>query len=604
MFPRAASIVAATALVIVAWSTPPRPEQAWSTQLHVHGSFSEGLGSIDSHVFEAARLGVDVIWWSDHDFRITGSRSLTNFGFESTRIPYGPDEPWGALEPAWSERRRYRYTTRLVPSVERSIPGASAFTHQRACEGEKSLLVRGRSSLEEFEEHIVELDVSRALHVRPIAGDLVLRLSVLPRFVSFNATGMIELELSEHPDSEGEIRDHRVLFVLTNDEVEAHREGTTLVVPLSYLKGEWNHFELPVTRTVTEGFPELVGEDNSLHQVSFGIRSRRGALAEVYFDDLRFEQSLDVGDSYAAQRRVMAAVAARRPEVRQHQGVEESYLGPHLNEFSAGPELIDLDELFASAPDLDYEALDELYTLQAVEGAHSRGGLVSLNHFFGAGKAEHRDPDSVEQALERLVEKQLYGADLLEVGYRDRGGRSLAEHLWVWDRLPGRGLFPVGVGVSDSHGGPDGRWDSSPNNFVTWIWASSTECEELIEGLRAGRCFFGDIVGFDGTFDLATASGHRMGAVVVTGPEGEEIEVRVTGLEAGEVVHAVVDGVRRRSWPSEGPELTRSITIPRDGSATVIRAELTDADGELEVITNPIVLVESPPSNVDPVRLQ
>ena len=45
--------------------------QPYSVQLHVHGSFSEGLGSIDSQSREAADVGLDVLWWSDHDWRLT-----------------------------------------------------------------------------------------------------------------------------------------------------------------------------------------------------------------------------------------------------------------------------------------------------------------------------------------------------------------------------------------------------------------------------------------------------------------------------------------------------------------------------------------------------
>jgi predicted metal-dependent phosphoesterase TrpH len=38
--------------------------------MHLHGSFSEGTASMDAHLKQAQRLGVDVLWWTDHDFRV------------------------------------------------------------------------------------------------------------------------------------------------------------------------------------------------------------------------------------------------------------------------------------------------------------------------------------------------------------------------------------------------------------------------------------------------------------------------------------------------------------------------------------------------------
>ncbi|HED66267.1 MAG TPA: hypothetical protein ENJ09_12010, partial [Planctomycetes bacterium] len=69
-------------------------EHPISIQLHVHGSFSEGVGSIDSHSFEAQDVGVDAIWWSDHDFRISGYEHVAHFGFEDLSAPIDEDESW------------------------------------------------------------------------------------------------------------------------------------------------------------------------------------------------------------------------------------------------------------------------------------------------------------------------------------------------------------------------------------------------------------------------------------------------------------------------------------------------------------------------------
>ena len=35
--------------------------------MHIHASFSEGTASMQAHLAEAERTGVDVIWWTEHE---------------------------------------------------------------------------------------------------------------------------------------------------------------------------------------------------------------------------------------------------------------------------------------------------------------------------------------------------------------------------------------------------------------------------------------------------------------------------------------------------------------------------------------------------------
>jgi hypothetical protein len=57
--------------------SPARPVSvdglsAYSMAMHVHSSFSEQDGSMDSQLFQAAKNSVDVLWWTDHDTRMDG----------------------------------------------------------------------------------------------------------------------------------------------------------------------------------------------------------------------------------------------------------------------------------------------------------------------------------------------------------------------------------------------------------------------------------------------------------------------------------------------------------------------------------------------------
>ena len=57
--------------------SPARPVSvgglsAFSMAMHVHSSFSEQDGSMDSQLFQATKNSVDVLWWTDHDTRMDG----------------------------------------------------------------------------------------------------------------------------------------------------------------------------------------------------------------------------------------------------------------------------------------------------------------------------------------------------------------------------------------------------------------------------------------------------------------------------------------------------------------------------------------------------
>src|SRR5580692_12387546 len=70
---------------------------AYSMAMHVHSSFSEQSGSMDSQLFQAARNSVDVLWWTDHDQRMSGIGYRKDVHFTSlTKEQGGPGQgkPW------------------------------------------------------------------------------------------------------------------------------------------------------------------------------------------------------------------------------------------------------------------------------------------------------------------------------------------------------------------------------------------------------------------------------------------------------------------------------------------------------------------------------
>ena len=245
-------------------------------------------------------------------------------------------------------------------------------------------------------------------------------------------------------------------------------------------------------------------------------------------------------------------------------------------------------------------------TGEAVELAHAHGGIVSLNHFFGMDTTaiDHNLPtarQSFDRRVKRLIELRAYGADLLEVGYRARG-HGLPAFLELWDRLSAAGIFITGVGVSDSHDNEVG-WLEGPNNFITWVYAASPTQEDLIEGLQAGRAFFGDPTRFDGRLDIDSAEGGRMGQVLFVGDAGTTLTYRAAGLRPGQEIRIVRDGrVAERLTPS-GASFEHSERIA-GGEPGFVRLEVVDDQGPV-ALSNPIYLLsEQLPGGTPPARRQ
>jgi hypothetical protein len=612
---RLALVLAAAVVVYFVWRgcAPDEPEppslHPWSVQLHVHGSFSEGLASMESHSYEATDVGLDAIWWSDHDWRLTTYHTLSRFSFEDGPIEQDRAGDWILTGG--------RFTPNFRPELRealkrRTTSGFTERTSERAFEGAHSFQVSSAWLGPEYRDYVAYLAAPMPGFRRPLAADLTLRLALWPDGIEQDALAWIEVKLSEHAPREDEhieLEQHVLRYVFGSPALAPYREYAVYWIPLEHEPRTWNELALPITKDAAEGFPftDAAGLDDSLTGIAVGLQTRNGQAGTVFVDDIVLEQGRRGAEMFERQREAIDAVAADYPNLRQLQGVEVSYLHPHLNEFSVDTELLDYDALAADSGLLDATGsvgeaeLAPFFARRAVERAHARGGLVSFNHFLGTDP-EGREPTAKrDEVLKELLEHRLYGADLIEVGYRDRGGHSLRDHLWAWDQLALRaGLRPVGIGVSDHHGGPL-RWRTMANNFVSWILAPSPEKADLIDGLRAGRVWFGDITQFDGTLALTTDGGAVMGQEVVTDRSSVTIDVAVDGLEATDRVILVESGELTEYLDAEGPSYrgTFEVALP-DRPGSLVRVECIARDGTAHAFSNPIhFLREVPEGGLD-----
>ncbi len=571
----------------------------YSTEMHVHGSFSEGPASMESTTKEGRNVGLDVLWWSDHDHRITYYHHASTFSFENWLEPLSQGESW--IPKTLSD---------LTKPKLMEINGSggfdwyeTVFTNESAFQGLNSMKVSGTSSTPEFSDLLYRFSATR-LEKRALASDVTVSLGVLPAVISPDARPVVHVVLSRHeplpPNVEWE--QYSIHYFLTNDSLDLpYHDGTTYCVPVAFDSNAWNLIDFHLTQDAIAGFSYLIGIDNSMFEINLGIESRLSGMAVVYFDSLVISTSISGNDLFQVQGTMIDSFQNRIPEVTQLQGLEISQW-KHLNEFGENVVLPDYDSiaqiggyLDANGWITDEDGFREYSASYIVERAHERGSIVSYNHMYGASSDSIGGPDP-QQTFEDLYAAGAYGVDLLEVGYTSRGGQDLSAHLWVWDELAKNGLCLGGTGVGDSHGLAPGVWNLRGNKMVSWIYAEGPSVSALLDGLARGRVFFGDLTLFEGSVDLLTTQGFLMGQVVLTDRSTAEVGINIHGLAMGDRIEVLWDGQVQSSYSASQDTISIVETHPIGSAGTFVRVAVESAGGEPKVFSNPIYFTRTPPA--------
>lgn len=70
-----------------------------SMAMHIHASWSEGNGTMQGHLDQATRAGIDVLWWTEHDFR------MAEHGYPNLIHMNGAAEQVNGVAWSWAEQR-------------------------------------------------------------------------------------------------------------------------------------------------------------------------------------------------------------------------------------------------------------------------------------------------------------------------------------------------------------------------------------------------------------------------------------------------------------------------------------------------------------------
>jgi hypothetical protein len=551
-----------------------------SMAMHIHGSFSEGIASMDAHLEQARRTGVDVVWWTDHDFRRTAHGYRQAIGFD------GQHEREGHWDLAWNAVR-----SGALADTDMSFVSTPANPNES---GQKMRVTATAKPGAGWTTYQLEAKAQNSVYSTSYC-DTTVELDVMLVSDEGDARIVMEIVSSYRPARAGRTAgQYRIQYRIGGPVGPSTEQGGLLgVVGLpSVDPGSWQTITLNPRADHAALWPDTVADDASLWRLRLGVQVSDGGTATALFDRLRFhrgrDSSLDPVKKFAD---IVDEYRVRYPLVTQYAAAEIS-LVMHLNAFGGTGRLPDYGSPEA-VKNSSVQAQRDMVTW-----LHRQGALVSLNHPMAGANG----PDDLAA---RLITTGGQGADVIEIGT----GRDPFVMARVFDAAARNGVFLTANGTTDDHAGVD--WMAKRRRWLTRVWSPTKRQADLCAGLKAGRAWFYDPLRWGGLLDLNAGGTTPMGHVRFTKHAMVDVSVLASDLPAGSHLRVVV-GTCDLAGPSHLVPVNRAIVVAarnlrrgrmttsvRTGVGVYVRAMVVLASGRVAGFSNPLwILPESKRSEV------
>ena len=548
--------------------------------MHVHGSWSEGLGSWEAQFTQAVATGTDVLFMTDHDYRATASSYL----------PSLKGVTW------------VRTTTGGLAQQVSTASGGSL--HLLAESSSATTTASVAMSVPPKPDAVNRLRTS-------VAGQTLVQTIASARLTQ-GARYEVVVSMSYHPAAGGRpAGTFELVYRFGGGTGQRFTEngGLTGVVALSTPTAGSVRRLSPETDIVAL-WPTMLPMDNAMYGLSFRARSpRRGAVADVTVAGLTFERTQNSAASVTAnQSRLISTYQSRFPDltVRASSEIGRSML--HMNPFGIPQYWPD----YATLP------TDENTRFrQIVSTIHAQQGAVSWNHPFGYDMGPLLSPaDRITKrrsVFQSMLALQVLGVDILEVGYKIRGYVDAATHIALWDTFSRNGTFLTGNGTTDDHSGQP--WTNLTNGFTTGAWAASRSDADVVAALVAGRAYVADMKRWPGgETDLLVDGTVPMGAASVSSKTTRSLSVWARSLPANCSVQVAAGPVDYKAAVDPGTVVVSTLAPSAfTGGTTALsvdtstsrfyRIQVIASDGTIIGSSNPVWLLrETPPAGIPPSR--
>lgn len=563
----------------------------YSMAMHLHGAASEGTAQWSWHIAQALANNIDVLWWSEHDTFLypDGVPNATGFDFEEGSL----SQPVTAYPST---------ATPLTSTIRDNTENAPlAYNLEARSEAAFSGSYGGRFSMTAHDDAIDELvefyySVAPKVHYKPLMGDVTFEFRVRPNVASTDGEFQVLLPLNGTPvaNTRPVIDSYkRIIFYHggTGHTPGLQADGFTYYVPMALTEGDWTTVSANLSDLAADGWPT---EWEQLHAEMFTMRgiASNGAELEYDVDDFAWDMAIH-GDDLVAD--IESYVTSLSTDPVNLVGIEISEVdGGHFSTFGDG------------VPLLPYATDDAIDPVVAADWVHSYGGLISVNHLFGPYGGvwdEHTRAALVEETITELATTDAWGADMLEIGYRERGGQ-MSDFLEVWDELGRLGVYKTGIAGMDLHDNDD--FATFTNNFVTYVQMTGDFDEATaLSRLSAGRAWFADPTMFrSGKTNMsisASAVSAQQGNVVVGRSRVITVSLSISSLPTRQcTVRLVQNGSVTNTWnpTCDGRRWSTSVNVNPAGGK-VVRMEVVQRTSRNPVgYTNPIYFVDSDPGTI------
>ena len=535
--------------------------------MHIHSCYQPG-GSMEGQMYNAAKLGLQYTWFTDHDNRISGQQyQVERFDFEQ--------------EALYCEDESGRSQGFKLPEGEQ----LSAQLTQEDCYcGTRCMKLTASAKEDGWNGGRVAFSASSKRHSGSLLMGITLKVAAKCDW-NENTRVIFDVQLSERPP---EYACAHVQYVLGSTEGLGNQPHT-VVIPLKPVEG-WHSYTLHLSEDVQSAeavAQDVGGLDNALATFSVYLESKKGT-AQAFIDEYIIDREKR-GQSVREKQQQVASEIGKKYGITPFVGTEISAAGfMHKNCFSTKVPIIP----YYNYP--DFEITHE----EGIAWVKEHGGIFALNHPFERFKHDEMTEDGLEPRLEQLaqefIENKAWGATLMEVGFPlGRHGFDLSYYPRLWDKLTKAGIFITGYGCSDSHSNTWGWFGL--NNFATWIGVPQEEAEPVCEdafvlGMKQGRAYCGDPVFLKGQADLETDTGLHMGDVLVTenAEQSHVVKFTYTQAQKGWKFRFVENGEIVAETVVDNENFAFTYTMKPNCQIHFIRGEMYNEEGRCILLTNPI----------------
>ena len=477
---------------IVSQSTPlsSATNDWYSAQLHLHGwSNHNGAtqpGALQYHSLWADNAGLDVIWWSEHnptfyqvdDTTVDLSQATLPTGSLNVQIPLPPGTPsWAA----------YSYVTELRSSLSGNGQATASLANAQVRMQMDSASDFGFDTFRYQMLTTGGLRIQGLEFTRPLVSQAQLSFdSSLCGASGPDAYAEVRVGLSWHNYGAAAAEEliYRLVPAGGQSSIVSSSTRVTVTIPLST-----THVQVPLS---THAALLQDGDDNAIQDIYLKVGARNSATSCLQIGNFRIHSLQPLPAQLVQEHKRVAQRNQAAYGVNEFTSWEQFAGLRHLN-----PYLPSSAPLMPGASDIQVENFVPL--------VHAVNGLVALNHPFGAGSGAVLPPADQEARVQSLLDTLLpvnaWGLDMIEI-YKARAQVDMTYHMRLWDLLAVNNIPLCAVSASDAHGAP--FFDS--HYMVTWIEAASMGQDDLLEGLRRCRAFFGDLSRFDGVLDIRLGS--------------------------------------------------------------------------------------------------